>query len=336
MRSFLIYYLCNSPQLILIPALYSRIYKYASCSNECFILALIYIDRLIQRNNFLLTELNVHRVVITAILLAAKFFDDAYYNNAYYAKVGGVLVSELNSLEVEFLFRINFSLRVAPDVFEKYNAELSSHASSMGLQAQVQQYDALVQGYSESVSISHQGASDSLLAEADTFTEPFVYVEPPTYEIASATQEAFYQQPQVGVNCASLENPPHITPSPPPHPPHVQGSISYASDLAGAMYEPYPTTYYHQHAGEMNGGSSDDMLLIDWPQVHAMPSTSPGLHYQERSCSQSHQGHVVPQHHQNYDYVQNEFGLLPTSDYGGQHFVSSPGNQYVNYSPVES
>ena len=83
-----------------------RVHKYASCSNECFILALIYVDRLIERNNFLLTELNVHRVVITAILLAAKFFDDAYYNNAYYAKVGGVLVSELNGLEVDFLFRI--------------------------------------------------------------------------------------------------------------------------------------------------------------------------------------------------------------------------------------
>lgn len=110
-----------------------RIQKYASCSNECFILALIYIDRLIERNNFLLTELNVHRVVITAILLAAKFFDDAYYNNAYYAKVGGVLVSELNGLEVDFLFRINFSLHVQPDVFEKYKAELVAHSINSGL-----------------------------------------------------------------------------------------------------------------------------------------------------------------------------------------------------------
>jgi len=105
-----------------------RIHKYASCSTECFVLALIYIDRLIQRNNFLLTELNVHRVVITGVLLAAKFFDDAYYNNAYYAKVGGVLVSEMNSLEVEFLFRINFSLHVTPDVYSKYHAELLMHA----------------------------------------------------------------------------------------------------------------------------------------------------------------------------------------------------------------
>lgn len=105
-----------------------RIHKYASCSTECFIMALIYIDRLIQRNNFLLTELNVHRVVITSVLLAAKFFDDAYYNNAYYAKVGGVLVSEMNSLEVEFLFRVNFSLHVSPDLYSKYHAELISHA----------------------------------------------------------------------------------------------------------------------------------------------------------------------------------------------------------------
>ena len=105
-----------------------RVHRYASCSNECFILALIYIDRLIQRNNFLLTELNVHRVVITAVLLAAKFFDDAYYNNAYYAKVGGVLVSEINGLEVDFLFRINFSLHATPDEFEKYRCELLSHS----------------------------------------------------------------------------------------------------------------------------------------------------------------------------------------------------------------
>jgi hypothetical protein len=115
------------------PSCLYRIHKYASCSNECFVLALVYIDRLIQRNNFLLTELNVHRVVITAVLLAAKFFDDAYYNNAYYAKVGGVLVSEMNGLEVDFLFRINFSLHVTPELFHKYRAELVSHSAAAGV-----------------------------------------------------------------------------------------------------------------------------------------------------------------------------------------------------------
>ena len=68
------------------------------------------------------------------MLIAAKFFDDAYYNNAFYAKVGGILVSEMNSLEVEFLFRVNYSLHVHTDVFYKYQAELVIHALCAGLQ----------------------------------------------------------------------------------------------------------------------------------------------------------------------------------------------------------
>ena len=107
------------PPSISVQLYLERIHKYASCSSECFVLALIYIDRLIQRNNCALSVLNVHRIVITAVMLAAKFFDDQYFNNAYYAKVGGVPCAEMNMLEIEFLFRINFSLHVPPEVFHK-------------------------------------------------------------------------------------------------------------------------------------------------------------------------------------------------------------------------
>lgn len=104
-----------------------RIHKYARCSTSCFVLALVYIDRLIQRDNFVLSHLNVHRVVITSIMVAAKFFDDLYFNNAFYARVGGIPTRELNDLEVDFLLRVNFSLRVAPAEFEHYNNELLAH-----------------------------------------------------------------------------------------------------------------------------------------------------------------------------------------------------------------
>ena len=109
-----------------------RIFKYASCSSECFVLALVYIDRLIQRNNFVINSLNAHRVVITSIMLAAKFFDDQYFNNAYYAKVGGVPLAEINSLELEYLFLINFSLHVTPEAFRKYYMELANHTVADG------------------------------------------------------------------------------------------------------------------------------------------------------------------------------------------------------------
>jgi hypothetical protein len=32
-------------------------------------------------------------------MLAAKFFDDFYYKNEYYAKVGGITIIEINILE---------------------------------------------------------------------------------------------------------------------------------------------------------------------------------------------------------------------------------------------
>ena len=61
--------------------------------------------------------------------LASKFFDDVYYNNAYYARVGGISNSEVNSLEMEMLRMISFSLFVQPDQYERYRGSLYSHVS---------------------------------------------------------------------------------------------------------------------------------------------------------------------------------------------------------------
>ena len=105
-----------------------RICKFAACSGECFVLALIYVDRVIQNNEyFVVNSLNVHRLLITSIMLAAKYFDDQYFNNAFYARIGGLSPSEMNSLETEFLFLINFSLFVSTDTFKQYFLELCKH-----------------------------------------------------------------------------------------------------------------------------------------------------------------------------------------------------------------
>jgi hypothetical protein len=45
-----------------------------------------------------------------SILLSTKVFDDEFYKNAYYAKLGGVSTSEMNTLEVEFLSLVWLSL----------------------------------------------------------------------------------------------------------------------------------------------------------------------------------------------------------------------------------
>lgn len=98
-----------------------RIVKYASCSPECLVLALVYLDRIVEQNpQIAISSLNVHRLLITAVMSAAKYHDDVFYNNAFYSKIGGIPAHEMNVLELEFMFLIRFSLHVPSDVFAQY------------------------------------------------------------------------------------------------------------------------------------------------------------------------------------------------------------------------
>lgn len=101
-----------------------RIFKYSCCSPSCFVVAQIYVDRFIQGTNLQLTSLNVHRLLITSVMVAAKFIDDAFFNNAYYAKVGGVSTAEINRLEMKFLFGLDFRLNVSIQTFGIYCSQL--------------------------------------------------------------------------------------------------------------------------------------------------------------------------------------------------------------------
>lgn len=106
-----------------------RIFKYSNCSPSFFVLAYIYIDRFLQQPNTRLTSLNVHRLLIIATAVAAKFVDDAYFNNAYYAKVGGITTAEMNILELNFLLSLDFRLQVTVETFKKYCFQLEMAAA---------------------------------------------------------------------------------------------------------------------------------------------------------------------------------------------------------------
>jgi hypothetical protein len=117
---------------ISVEAYLQRIAKYAHCKKDHFILSLIYIDRLIQAHpSIILCDLNAHRLLITSVVLAVKYSSDFFYDNNYYAKIGGVPVEELNNLELRFLFLINFRLYVSTDLFERYDSELQRHSALM-------------------------------------------------------------------------------------------------------------------------------------------------------------------------------------------------------------
>jgi hypothetical protein len=64
-------------------------------------------------------------------MLMRTFFPCRHFNNAFFARVGGVSVVELNRLELEFLFRLDFKLTVTTSVFESYCTYLERDISAL-------------------------------------------------------------------------------------------------------------------------------------------------------------------------------------------------------------
>ncbi|KAJ4800228.1 Cyclin-U2-1 [Rhynchospora pubera] len=110
-----------------------RVFRYAHAAPPVYVVAYVYMDRLCQFNQGLhIVSTNVHRLLITSIMVASKFVEDLNYCNSYFAKIGGLSTAELNSLEMNFLFLMGFRLNVSPSIFESYCSHLEREVSFGG------------------------------------------------------------------------------------------------------------------------------------------------------------------------------------------------------------
>ena len=101
-----------------------RICRYTKVEEDTLILALIYIDRFCKKQNVLLTDFNVHRILFASIVIAIKYIEDKFYSNKYYSKIGGMDLDILNKIEMKFLVGIGFDLYVEEKFFHMYKNKL--------------------------------------------------------------------------------------------------------------------------------------------------------------------------------------------------------------------
>ena len=88
---------------------------------EVIILSLIYIERLIFNTGLLLTSRNWRRILLTAMIIASKIWDDNSFENTHFSQVFANLgVSEINTLERIFLELINYKVYVKQSEYFKY------------------------------------------------------------------------------------------------------------------------------------------------------------------------------------------------------------------------
>ena len=98
----------------------ARILKYSEAEESTLIIALIYIDRLNNISNIILTPYNIHRIIFIAVLIAIKYNEDNTYDFEYYSQVAGISVKELKVLEFEFVCLLKFKLFINKKEFDDY------------------------------------------------------------------------------------------------------------------------------------------------------------------------------------------------------------------------
>jgi hypothetical protein len=59
--------------------------------------------------------------------LAIKYNEDDYYSNDYYAKVGGISLQEVNSLEIECVKLLDHKMWIDEDFYQKYENYLKHY-----------------------------------------------------------------------------------------------------------------------------------------------------------------------------------------------------------------
>lgn len=93
------------------------------------LIGLVYVNRIYKKHpEIIISERSIHRLLLTCLMLAVKFYEDVYFNNATWEK-GNLQKSELNKLEKEVLSLLDFNLNVSLNEIEEIKKILTNQVA---------------------------------------------------------------------------------------------------------------------------------------------------------------------------------------------------------------
>ncbi|KAJ6088232.1 hypothetical protein N7486_009493 [Penicillium sp. IBT 16267x] len=125
----------RSPPQISVYNYLQRWAAYAHLSPSLLLSMVYVIDQLCLMDPALtVNSLTIHRFLMASATVASKGLSDSFWTNSTYAQIGGISPSELATLELEFLFRVQWHILPEPQRLVNYYYRLVERCNGCELE----------------------------------------------------------------------------------------------------------------------------------------------------------------------------------------------------------